>query len=174
MNEENGTTDVVVVSRLQDEIQQLKNELDGTLKLPEYERALQRSPTKKGKKLFEVILKKKRALWEKVLELAWILEEKRMRECVTEAEEQGIIVEPKPFECPICLEDILKEEFPKGKTETFNCCGKITCHGCEAIINERTLEAKRRGDEAEVQQLLTCPSVAHHFLRPTNKPRNSS
>ena len=137
--------------RLEDEIRQLKKELDETLKFLEHENSACVT-TKKGKqRLEDKSLGIKRALWGKVRDLEWFLEEKRVHECVAEVEELGIIVAQETINCPICLEAI------HGKKANLSCCGKLLCSQCWDVILEKVSEAKRRNHKAEVKQFSICP-----------------
>ena len=63
--------------------------------------------TRAREKCFDVkVIEHKRAMRDKVRESEWILEEKRVHDCVVEAKELGIVMTPVPTTCPMCLVDI--------------------------------------------------------------------
>ena len=113
MNKDNRTD---ANTRLEDEINQLKKELNETLKCFEHENSACTSTEKGKQRLEEKVLEIKRALWENVRDLEWSLKETRVRACVTKCKELVILVETKPVECPICFDDIPKR---KMTTMTF-------------------------------------------------------
>ena len=60
----------------------------------------------------------KRLLWNKVLEIAWIISRQRVCECVDEAKDLGLIGLPYAIECLFCCADMLEDMLRAKRRET--------------------------------------------------------
>lgn len=156
--EESGDDDVAVAAdaaRLEGEIRALRDKLGHAVPLP-IEAAL-KLPAEEN--LEAGVLENKRSLRDKTRDREWLLEKKRIRDCVSEALELGIVEDPEVVECPLCLEDIPRNERTGYLNASFSfCCGKVFCLQCKEGIDERVKSAikERRLNEAQIRSTIAC------------------